>query len=379
MAIVTDPGTTYVADSPAVTVEVKNNLNAVGGWTTTPYLWCKRLQLATNAYQEAELEYHVGEGVIQPGATSNAAYTPLSLRGKFVRITIDVAPTPIVWVGYVVGDKLPRDGVKEVGGVNKLSGADQTIFCVGLAYFLDRKQIESAIVHKEVDEPDEDNPDYVRILRPLVFNGGAKQSLDPGTGQRANRTPTTNVAGAYDFSDDPTTAELWEAGHIVKHLLVFHTTRQLVDDEEVAAPCDWELSPADDLAGYLDGFHPTIETEGRTDFRLLNEIAKPQRRPRVVDGVLRIGRAQDHGPHRLRGDRRGLTSRRRRAAGRGRAAHARLRRGAGRLQRRAQPARPPRLHPSGGPRRTNDVHVHRRHGGRDVRERLDRRKRGRLH
>lgn len=265
--LVTDQALT-VTDFITQSVDSIVHLDAASGWVNEPHLYCNSLTRSANAYDVATLVYEIGEGVIQPGAGAFASYPPLGLRGFFVRITITTTPTNIMWIGYVPTDSIDRDAVILDGGVNKLVGKQQTFTAVGLEYFLDRKQIDSAIVARSGD-----TPDYVRIQRPLVFNGGASNDLDPIASERANRSLTTGTA-SYVFTDDPNQADLWTAGNIVDHLLTHHTPRNSLD---APAPTTFILDPQDALDGVLDGFTPTVRTEGMTVFQILNQMISPQR------------------------------------------------------------------------------------------------------
>lgn len=266
-SLVTDPAM-IVTDFPRQSVALIDYLGAPEDWLVQPHLYCDRLTLAVNAIDEAVLSYEIGAGVVQPGAASFGDYQPLAAQGKFVRITINSSPL-IEWVGYVLSQEVLREGVKSVGGVNKLVGQQQRLHCVGLEWFLDRKQIDSAIV-----EVGPDTLDYVRIHRPLVFNGGPIGTIDPTSSTRANRSTQINVDGQYVFSDEFQTADLWDGDDIVAHLLTYHTPRNAAGDP---APAPFRLHTGDSAAGFLDGFFPTLTSENKTVFALLNEICRPQR------------------------------------------------------------------------------------------------------
>lgn len=263
MTLVTDPGTDFTS-FPAQTVEVIDYLSHAGGWVAVPYLWCWKLQRAANAYDRAELRYEIGQGVMQPGATTFADWQPLSIRGKFIRITFtDATNGDYVWIGYIPIDVIQRDGVVTISGVNKFKGESQEFIAVGLEYFLDRRQVDSALIH-----------DVNRITRALVFNGGPNHDLDPLAGPRGNRHPTTNADSLYSFATDPTAGVLWTAEQIVQNLLKYHVLSNSVGG---VAPCDFSLDSGDVVEGILEGITPTVPTERQTVFKLLNAICTPQR------------------------------------------------------------------------------------------------------
>lgn len=269
-ALVTDPGLT-VTTFPSHTVEVQTDLRA-NAWAVVPHVYCNELTFATNAHNRAELQYEIGAEVLQIGEATYADCQPLTLKGKFVRITlIDAVNGDRTWVGYVLDDEIARDGVKAVAGVNKLVGATQFFKCVGLEYFLDRRQIDSSVVRKNGADPN-----WIRIYRPLVFNGGPTSLLDATTGKRENRSPDENDDEQYDFADDFDAAELWTAGWIVEHLLQYHTMLAKPDPPDPAEPMP-ALYRIDGTTTMLDGFKPTLRSEGQTVFALLNELANPQR------------------------------------------------------------------------------------------------------
>lgn len=262
-ALVTDPATTVTTFAPHK-VEVIDYLLADGGWTVQPYLFCDELVEAANAYDHAKLHFDIGQAVLQPGASTLASYSPLSIRGKYVRITIpDAVNGDLVWVGYVPIEEVDRAGVVVDAGVNKFKGDAQLITAVGPEYFLDRNQVESAIVQ-----------DLTRIERALVFNGGPNHDLDPLAGPRGNRNAAANSDGLYSFTTNPTAGVLFTAGDIVKNLLKYHTP---LDSVGAPAPLVYALHPTDAAAGMLEAFSPTIPTERETVFKLLNQICAPAR------------------------------------------------------------------------------------------------------
>lgn len=266
-SIVTAPGS-VVTNFPTQTVEKIDYLGAPGGWVTVSHLYCDKLRVACNGYDEAELSYVIGQGVVQPGTTSAADYYPLSLRGKFIRITINTAPASIVWVGYVLSDDVIRDGVKSVVGVNKLTGRAQLVTAVGLEWFLDRKQITQAVIRNTGA-----SPDTVTIERPLTFNGGVTADLDPGSAVRGNRSQAVGgTSGVYEFTDSFEGAPLWTARQIVDHCVYYYTMQ---DSAAAKSPCPFYLHGSD--VAFLDGITPTVRSEGLTVYQVLNKICTPQR------------------------------------------------------------------------------------------------------
>ncbi len=261
--IITDPAET-VSEFPLATIETKDSLEDEE-WTATTYLWVNKLTRAVNAYDEAEIERYIGD-LVQPGTDFYAAYPPLDLLGKFVRITIpQTSPlTDIVWVGYIIGTAHERAAVKDAPGPTKvLTGRNQVLTAVGLEYFLDRVQIDSAYIYETT-----------KINRSIPFNGGRGVALDPDTRTRANRSAATNADGVYTFVPNDETGQLWKLGNIVNYLLQYFTTRNKAGD---VAPVTYVLDAQDQLDAVLDGVAPTLDVDALTVFQVLNKLLSPQR------------------------------------------------------------------------------------------------------
>lgn len=268
--IITDPGL-ILTDAETHTVDYIDYLGKPGGWINLPNVYCEKLTYAMNGYSMAQLNYEMGESVVQAGHSAFAHADPINLRGKFIRVTVPQATArgDIVWVGHVRNDEIEREGVKNVLGTNYLIGRTQQIEAVGLEYFLDRKQIDSAVVRVTGK-----NPNYLRVQRPLTFNGGPTAAFDFGTTVRGNRSQTAGDAGVFDFTDSPEAAPLWNAEQIIKHLLKYHTMQNATGNP---APCPITLNAADVASGFLAGIYPVLRSEHITIFEALNEICAAQR------------------------------------------------------------------------------------------------------
>lgn len=258
----TDPGE-ILTDFPAQSVEYTTDITDGDSWAFVPFLWCQSLKLAVNAYDTAKLRYEVGLGVMQPGDSIYRDWQPLSLRGKYVRVTIgqESPLEPITWVGYIVNDDLSRDGVVDDAGTNKFQGECQLLDAVGLEWFLDRRQIDSSVVYPDV-----------RIGRVLKFNGGESQSIDMKAAHRGNRSHEPNGADFYVFTDDPTTDHEFDASDIARYLLKYQTPE---DSDGEPSPCEFALD--DDSGSILENWRPTAVSENGTTFQLLNKLISPQR------------------------------------------------------------------------------------------------------
>lgn len=262
--IVTDHGQ-LVTQFRAATVELKDNYSDAE-WLPASFVYCDRLTLAVNAYDEAELSRELGE-IANFGTDFYAPYSPLSLIGKFVRITVhpdeSTDDEDLVWIGYIVGTAKQRSAVKGDGMAQALTGKKQVVRAVGLEYFLDRVQIDASIVF-----------DTTRILRSMPFNGGRGVSLDPDTRTRANRCDEANADGVLVFAGPGQPGELWTLTNIIAYLLYYFTPRNNAGDP---SPDIFTLSADDIIAGVCDGIAPTLDPEGMTVYQVLNKLLSPQR------------------------------------------------------------------------------------------------------
>jgi len=254
-----------ITEFRAATVEIKQSLDDAV-WTATTFLYCDKLTLAVNAYDEAELSRELGD-MLHFGTDFYAQYSPLALLGRYVRITIhpdeDTADSDIVWVGFIIGTAKQRSAVKGEGMAQLLTGKKQVLRAVGMEYFLDRVQIYSAVVGEDTV-----------IQRTLPFNGGKGVSLDADTRTRANRSDATNGDGSYTFAASGETGELWKLGEIVDYLTAYYTTRTTAD---VTAPAPFRLNAGDAFANVLAGIAPTLDPDGMTVFQVLSKLLSPQR------------------------------------------------------------------------------------------------------
>jgi hypothetical protein len=263
MSLDTDPNLT-IREWPVPLVEVKNSLDDAN-WSAVPHLYCDKLSLHVNAYDEAMLSYEIGD-VMQIGTAAFANYVPLAMLGKYIRITIPQEPpfSDLVWVGVVVSTANESTAVRTEGAAKKLTGKTQILRVVGLEYFLDRRQIDSAVIA---------GSQTTTILRPLPFNAGKGVSLDADTSRRGNRNPTTGV-GSYEFAEQGTTPALWTTAQVVNYLLNYFSA---ADSAGAPSPTEFILDATDQLDGVLDGISPTLDPEGLTVFQCLNKLLSPQR------------------------------------------------------------------------------------------------------
>lgn len=246
------------AEMPRVKCEVATTLSDPDAWTEHPSLFPNSLVRRVNAYDQADFTFNFGAEMARP--EDDAGYivvAPLELLGKFVKLTVHPPEDPFTiifeWVGIFVTESSDRNGVKEYEGTKRFVAGDQTFIAVGLEYFLDRRQITSAIVDGE------------RIERPMVFNGGFAER-DTKVADRKNRHTAVGGEGVYEFAHSPTNVALWTAKQIIEHLLKFQTP---------GFPCPIALD--EDAGDFLDGYTPTVPTEKLTTNALLSAICSPSR------------------------------------------------------------------------------------------------------
>lgn len=199
--------------------------------------------------------------------------------GDYVRV--EIAPGDI-WYGVILAenDTWARERHEEGDPAPPPLEIGTTVLrCVGLEHFLNRTQITSGVV---ADTSAGADPEAQRrIGRAFTFNGGVDGMREDG--DRANRDSTLRtvqpetffVDQVYTFaSGDPSlTPLLWNARQMVDYLLNHHNPR----DESAPyreLPCRYQLTTGAEL---LEKFTPTIPTEGRTPFEVLNQIARPAR------------------------------------------------------------------------------------------------------
>lgn len=253
-------------DQPVVAMKSANpeTLDVGTAWVTVTHLYCHKLAVRANAIDTAVLSYDFGKAMRQPGLPTGSVGTVarLSPVGKYVRITYGGQN----WYGYVLRETTPRVGADAAGAE---IGARQRFDVVGLEYFLRRVAIRSAVVHNGV-----------RIARPLVFNGGRSADvLGSLTFRRGNmhyEDDANGQRGFYDLQDDADPGvngpEAWSAADIVAHTLYYHNPRGTVDEPR---PCEYRLSLHGRIV--LADWKPTVRTQGRTPFDLLQSLISTRR------------------------------------------------------------------------------------------------------
>ena len=250
------------------TVETADALD--GAWTLQPHVYCDRLSLVAGGVDQATLSYHFGR-MIQPGEVAQALHGLLSLRRKFVRVTIDqglsdeedemgerIPNDKVVWYGFVVGEDQRRFGaqINPVDGARELAGDVQVFAAAGLAWFLDRTQVRTTAIFPGLT-----------IGRSVPFNAAAGQVRQSSLVDRANR-----LAGGVpnEFADRLDNAQLWTAGDVVRYLLDFHAPQT---NTLLPWPIDFTL----DSAATIEWFTPTVQADGRTPLAIVNELINPRR------------------------------------------------------------------------------------------------------
>lgn len=237
---------------PYTKVAVKDSL-ADGDWEDVPHLYCDSLTRRVNAYDEASLSYEFGASFKQPDSGFQVV-RPLDLLGKFVRIRPYFAKVgedeyyAWEWVGYVTGETTVRGPAVDANGARELTGRGQKMLAVGLEYFLDRRNIDTAPVWNAV------TGQVDIIKRPLVFNNGTTTQHKTDVDRRANREQFRSE-WVSNSTDPP---ELWRGIDIVENLIAYQAASFPV--------------PLDFTSNGLSAITPTIDTANKTTFEVLNEL-----------------------------------------------------------------------------------------------------------
>lgn len=218
-------------------------------WTELDHLWCGQLTMGVApTIDQASLTWNYGT-VARPG--ENWTYDPpLAIEGKYVRI--EVASLELVWYGYVLKSQMTRGPQKD----GTLTYGDQSLTAVGLEWFLARELVNFSIVNSDK-----------RIERAIGFNCGLGNGRGLEYEKRANKQSDAN-----QFASDQTAAVLWNGRTSTDYLLAKHNPKN-------AASADSPLSfvLADDSVAYIDWFHPTVQTEGKSVHAVLSEIISRNR------------------------------------------------------------------------------------------------------
>jgi hypothetical protein len=246
------------------TVAVADDLSDYGAFVANADLVCRRITLGVAPHiARAELVWRAGL-VAQPGDASAAQADPADLVGKFVKITD--SDLGAVWFGYVLDEDYSR---RSENGSGDLQG-DQVFTAVGLEWFLDRAPVEGAVYYTTAAGVDNEN----RVSRSPGFNTGRGLGRDVGFESRGNQD--TRFAGPLStkavFSASPDYRTLWAGDDIVDYLLNYHAP---ADVAGAAWPVAFSLAAT--ARPFLSWFSPTVVTEGRTLWSILNELANPRR------------------------------------------------------------------------------------------------------
>ncbi len=227
-------------------------------WEQSPHLWAVNLTRGcAPTIDQAALVWMFGEmdRECDDAVDGVLGYVdPLELKGKFIRI--EAEEYDLVWYGYVVTEE--RTDGPVVDGV--VTAGTQAFGAVGLEWFLSRQMIHKSTVY----DPDDGTVD---IDRAIGFNAGFGDGRSVAYDKRENRDSAAAI-----FADDATTAVLWTAEDIVLHLLEYRGPKDAAGN---FSPIEFEL--ADDASAYLDWFHPTVFTEGRSVWQVLNDVISHSR------------------------------------------------------------------------------------------------------
>lgn len=232
-------------------------------WAQSPHLLCMSLVCGTApTLDQASLAFRFGTMWRESDEATDGGmvYVPrLELTGKFVRIEADAYD--LVWYGYVLSEDLNRAPEEDdgAGGV-RLAYGEQSFQAVGLEWFLGRQMVNSSHVYHPSAGTQE-------IQRAIGFNTGNGDGRSVVYEERANRDSAATI-----FANDPTTAVPWTAEDAILYLLQYHGPK---DAGGTYRPIQFEL--AADASPFLSWFKPTVFTEGRSLWQILNDIISPMR------------------------------------------------------------------------------------------------------
>lgn len=232
-------------------------------WEYVPYLWPTRCShVCGPAMDRADFSYQFGN-IQRETATSFSVYTPLDLRGYFIRIQIlrvgDSEPQDF-WTGVVVDEEAQIDAADTLTG-------DQTIRALGLAYLLDRQPIRGSYCLAESNQASNvtGSTDTVKIGKTLTFNMPRRHGFAPVADRSAqkasqflgNRSTLRGNAGYFLHSRQ---GERWNNRDVCEYLLHYHgpTDGPLF----VLAGADTSLSQVETIS----------DLEGQTVWGALNQL-----------------------------------------------------------------------------------------------------------
>lgn len=231
-------------------------------WTLSPYLRAVTLTTGQSpTIDQATLLWHFGtmqRESIDDYESPLEYVEPLAIKGKFVRIVQD--ELPVEWYGYVLTEETDRGPEESDGGEQRIAYGNQTFGVVGLEWFLSRATVHSSTVY----DPDDGE---IKVERAIGFNAGFGDGRGVTYEKRENRDSSAGI-----FSDDPTSAVLWTATDAVGYLLAYHGPKDAAGDY---SPVEFELH--DSAEAFLEDFHPTVFTEGRSVWQVLNDLISQNR------------------------------------------------------------------------------------------------------
>lgn len=243
-------------------------------WTLREFLYCDELSFnVAPDMPEARLHYDYGR-CIQPGETTYAVYSRLSLGFYYVKVEIDQEhpPTPegeeppeepadpIVWLGVVIDTRDFGGAATLVEGVRQPSGK-QFFTCKGLEFLLSRRILTESIVRLDDDT-------VATVSRAITFNGGKGGTRDHDLTLRGNLHEAT-ADFVPEFANDLTNAIKWNARQITDYLLSNYAPVDLYDEQ----PIQFQLHSTT----LLDWAAPQIEAHGRNVYDVLNELIDRRR------------------------------------------------------------------------------------------------------
>lgn len=205
----------------------------------------------------ATLFYKFGR-VKVPGAIDFTNLARITTRGYYVLLEYpdDTGAAPWYWLGYaespIDGNLHPaRDGLPEAG--------DQTIPCFGFLEIL-KQAIIVTLVHVSPGTP----TDLKRSLGGGTFNKDEKGNRDSTKKELTEGDDTSDQAYGFALPDE-TDPDFWSTRDIIEHLFAFH----LPSATGLKGSIPFGIQNLNLLP---DWDRPTVDTEGRSVFDILQEL-----------------------------------------------------------------------------------------------------------
>lgn len=245
-------------DAPAPTVWTKEHWG--DEWTLQPYLYCDRLNWASNSVRpEARLQWRYG--MAMPAGTAGfSEYAPKDLLSHYLNVTIPQTDgDDLQWYGIITDDGRQRAGGIDPGDARTQSG-QQTLAAEGLDLLLMRTIISSSWISTG------DTATVREIRRGLTFNS-PNAFEDHG-----NRCVIAGPNRGYPFAHSMQYADWWSSYEIIDYLLKYHPPCDASGLTMI--PIELTASASKVLPSWD---HPVVRSHGRSLRSIINELCRRDR------------------------------------------------------------------------------------------------------